>query len=317
MTSSSREHTCPGGIFDCLTQGFAYATSDDGLRFDDTYLRPEHLETEYTVLVLDPSDATWAPSGLETASVLRLEDGTYRMYFTGHSALQEGSPYPVYDAIGMAESPDGITWTTHPGPVFEAENAWERICLDAECATVAGGVLEPSVLWNADAQRFEMWYAGWGLPADSFISYRIGRATSADGITWQRDPAPVLDVGPLGTWDEAWVSHVNVVKTGDRYHMFYHGSSLADLAVCDDVQCDGYTPGSIGYATSADGVAWERRDAPFVNRLDYAPHAFFVGGPAPVVRDDRVELYVFGNPDADTALVYNSTIARYSLDCAD
>ncbi|MCU0658793.1 MAG: hypothetical protein MUF64_27100 [Polyangiaceae bacterium] len=319
MTSSSRDHNCPGAFWQCLTQGFAYATSADGLTFDDKYIKPEHPDTEYTRLVLDPNGVSWAPKGLETTSALRLPDGTWRMYFTGHMGAPDGSPVPFHDAIGVADSKDGLTWTARQEPVFVGENDWEKVCLDPSCSTLAGGVLEPSVLWNDKEKRFEMWYAAVGQPADSFSTYRIGRAVSPDGIKWEREAKPVLDTGPLGSWDEAVVSHVNVVKTSGKYHMFYHASSLADLAVCEGATppCDGYTPGSVGHATSDDGVTWNRAAAPLIPRSNYTPHAFFVGGPAAVATEDAIELYVFGTATLESASVFNSTIVRYSLACKD
>jgi hypothetical protein len=319
LTSSSREHTCEGEFYECLTQGFAYAQSADGLVWDDAFIAPEHPETEYTKLVLSPKVVSWAPHGLETAAALKGPDGDWLMYFTGHQGAPEGSPVPFKDAIGVASSKDGVTWTVHPNPVLEAESAWERFCLDEGCATFAGGLLEPSVLWNADAKRFEMWYAGFGQPEDSFPTYRIGRAVSDDGLKWTRDPDPVLVPGVAGSWDEALVSHANVVRSGGRYHLFYHGSSLADSEECEDPNpgCPAFTPGSVGHATSDDGVSWTRAKGPFIDRGAAPEHAFFVGGPTAIAVGGEIELTVFGNPDAETAAVFNSRLFRYRLSCPD
>jgi hypothetical protein len=114
------------------------------------------------------------------------------------------------------------------------------------------------------------------------------------------------------------VSHVNVVRSGGRYHLFDHASRLTDIAQCDAPHppCTAYTPGSIGYATSADGITWERSDAPLIDRADAPEHAFFVGGPAAVQRGETIELTVFGNPDAETAAVFNSHLFRYTLSCS-
>ncbi len=319
LTSSSREGDCPGEFYECLTQGFAYARSADGLAWDDAFITPENPDTEYTELVLSPPDVAWAPFGLETASVLQGPDGQWLMYFTGHQGAPEGSPVPFLDAIGVAESTDGVSWTARQSAVFEAESAWERLCLDEACDDFAGGVLEPSVLWNADEGRFEMWYAAFGQPEDSFPTYRIGRAVSTDGLAWTRDPEPVLDVGPAGSWDEAVVSHVNVLRSDGGYHLFYHASGLDDIAACEapNPPCTAYTPGSVGYATSADGVSWSRGDAPLIDRADAPEHAFFVGGPTAVQRGETIELTVFGNPDAETAALFDSHLLRYELACPE
>jgi hypothetical protein len=319
LTSSSREHTCPGAWWECLTQGFAYAQSADGLVWDDAWIAPEHLDTEYTKLVLSPADAPWAPHGLETASALRRPDGTWMMFFTGHQGPPEGSPIPFRDAIGLAESTDGVTWTARPEPVFEAESAWERFCVDAACETFAGGVLEPSVLWNEEAGRFEMWYAGFGQPADSFPTFRIGHAVSPDGIAWTRDPEPVLNPGRPGSWDEAVVSHPNVVYANGTYHLFYHASGLDDIALCEapNPECPAYTPGSVGHARSNDGVHWIRSSSPLIDRTASPDHAFFVGGPTALAVDGGIDLTVFGNPNAETAAVFDSHLFRYQLRCEE
>lgn len=318
LTSSSREPDCPGAYWECLTQGIAHARSADGLVWDDRFITPENPQAAYTRLVLSPREVAWAPLGLETASVLKRPDGTWLMYFTGHQAPPEGSPVPLRDAIGVAESRDGVNWTARPQPVLEAVEAWERICLDAVCTSYAGGVLEPSVLWNPDARRYEMWYAAYGEPADSFATFRIGHAVSDDGIAWTRRPGPVLVPGAPGRWDEAVVSHVNVLRAGARYHLFYHASSLADIAACDppNPPCSAYTPGSVGHATSEDGLNWQRGERALIDRAASADHAFFVGGPTAVLADGAIELTVFGTATAETAARFESRLFRYRLGCA-
>jgi hypothetical protein len=83
-------------------------------------------------------------------------------------------------------------------------------------------------------------------------TYRIGYATSADGIVWVKHPGnPVLDIGAGGTWDDYYVSEPTVFFDGTKYQMWYGGY-------------DGLNE-RIGYATSADGIAWVKHPDPVLD----------------------------------------------------
>lgn len=75
---------------------------------------------------------------------------------------------------------------------------------------------------------------------------RIFRATSTDGLAWQRNSTPVLSPVP-GAWDSAKVETPNVLKRPDgSWAMFYSGSNKTDEL--------GF---QIGLATSTDGQTWD------------------------------------------------------------
>jgi len=47
---------------------------------------------------------------------------------------------------------------------------------------------------------------------------QIGHATSADGITWTKDPNnPVLPRGSKGAWDVSWINAGSVLYDGTEY----------------------------------------------------------------------------------------------------
>ena len=101
----------------------------------------------------------------------------------------------------------------------------------------------PCVLF--DGTTYQMWYCGYG----GGTLFRIGYATSSDGIIWTKHPDPVLDVGPAGSWDDdtiyfPYVIFDNVTST---YKMWYIGSEGAP---------DNYE--RTGYATSIDGITWTK-----------------------------------------------------------
>jgi predicted GH43/DUF377 family glycosyl hydrolase len=171
-----------------------FATSKDGINW-----------TTYPSPVLSPSPGTWEAYTVEQPMVIR-ENGQYKMWYSG-------SPDFVVTMIGYASSPDGIHWTKYPGnPVMGVGTAvWE-----------AGGPYSCTVMPFLGGYR--MWYGGYeAMPS---IVSRIGHATSADGITWQRDTVnnPVVGTGAAGQWDAGWVVSPQVFHVGDTYLMLYTGA---------------------------------------------------------------------------------------------
>jgi predicted GH43/DUF377 family glycosyl hydrolase len=104
-----------------------------------------------------------------------------------------------------------------------------------------------------------MWYVG--TQSGFSNNWRIGYATSSDGIDWtrQNDGNPVLNLGAPGEWDDAYVGHVSVIRDGSLLKMWYRGSRFP-----------GGLDGSIGLATSTDGISWTKYDDPLTTDPPYA-----------------------------------------------
>ena len=155
----------------------------------------------------------WNPSVLH-------DDSTYWMWYSGYGSSDMFQ-------IGLATSPNGISWTRNESnPVLTPSQSWE-----------INGVSGPSVI--LDGTTFKMWYTG----VDELGVARIGYATSSDGILWTKyADNPVLDVGAGGSWEDEDISVPTVIKVEDTYHLWYTGF-------------DGSTS-RIGYASSSDGIAW-------------------------------------------------------------
>jgi hypothetical protein len=275
--------------------GIAQADSADGIAFAPW--RSQSARDPVMDLAMAPGEGDWDGPGAETAHVLRGPDGLWRMYYTGNRPPVGSVTY----AIGLATSPDGERWTRRDRPVLEPLAAWERpICANAADPGTcrAGGVLEPSVLFDPAMGRYRMWYVGLGEPANSFRSFRIGHATSIDGVTWQRTGMPTFALGKRGAWDEMWTSHVNVVadpKAG--FHMFYFGSATADYREGIEIQ-----RGAIGHAYSPDGLTWTRNPAnPILAPRDGGVDAWSVGGPTALIEDGKLRLWYFGSPTGGLA----------------
>ena len=148
--------------------------------------------------------------------------------------------------VFMSNSFAQINWTKHENPVLLAGSAGEW---DDE------GVFVPYVIY--DGNTYKMWYSG-----RDGSHFRIGYATSPDGINWSKynDPStvnppyaesdPVLNPGP-GNWENDNVYAQTVYFDGANYQMWYIGNEG--------------TTDHVGYASSPDGIAWTKNGNPVLN----------------------------------------------------
>jgi uncharacterized repeat protein (TIGR01451 family) len=200
-----------------------YRTSTDGITWSAA-----------TTVLTPGAPGAWDDAGVYVDSVI-YDGGVFKMWYTGRKT----SPPPTKNAIGYATSPNGITWTKHPGnPVLTVDPApaWDSQFV-REAAVVKVG------------STYHMWYAG----TSAWPAFRIGYATSPDGIAWTKNAAnPVLGPGAPGSWEDATVYGPQVVHHGGYFHMWYSGG-------------DGATNSEwvLGYAAScdADGVNWTKEAA--------------------------------------------------------
>lgn len=162
---------------------------------------------------------TWDDAHLDYPFI-SFDGSTYKMWYSGY----DGSNW----RIGYATSSDGITWSKYgSNPVMDFGTGWEN-----------AGVWSPRII--LDGSTYKMWYVGYNNS-----NYRIGYATSSDGISWSKYGSnPVITVGAGGTWDDAHVAYSTVILDGSTYKMWYAGH-------------DGST-WKIGYATSSDGISWSK-----------------------------------------------------------
>ena len=98
---------------------------------------------------------------------------------------------------------------------------------------------------------FKMWYCSgtdWKFPAGNpEPTYTVFYAESEDGITWTPHAGPVIPYG----FDGEVISAPWVVKTTQGYRMWYSRRGHTSSAEKNF---------RIGYAESADGMSWTRRD---------------------------------------------------------
>ncbi|MBM4320453.1 MAG: hypothetical protein FJ125_10950 [Deltaproteobacteria bacterium] len=150
-------------------------------------------------------------------------------------------------AIGHARSDEGLLWAiVGDGPALAP---------DPDQPRPQRWVHDPCVL-PREGGGYEMWYS----IRFSDSSQAIGHATSPDGLSWTPDEEPVLRP-TAGAWDAVTVAQPIVVRHGSVFRMWYAGdATLKDFpAELGDPRDPDLTQAAhIGYATSRDGVRWEK-----------------------------------------------------------
>jgi hypothetical protein len=250
VVNTVRKH---GGVYKMWYEGddsFGYATSTDGITWMKSLANP----------VMQPGPEAWDADNIDHASVV-IVGGTYHMFYSaedashnnriGHATSPDGivwtkdpanpvidigvqgswdefeamHPFVLYhnnqfrmwynghdgltQRIIYATSPDGTVWTRYTA-LFMLEKglpgSWDDDELGPACVIVAGGI-------------YHMWYTGWNTSGD----FRIGYATSPNGIIWTKHPAnPVLAPGTSGAWDDELVG-LPFVASVDSLVMYYGG----------------------------------------------------------------------------------------------
>jgi hypothetical protein len=168
------------------------------------------------------SEGEWDYGGISPVSVIATNDG-YVMYYVGGNLLSlQGI------AIGMATSPDGITWTkygdpttTEPpyaesDPVLQSSpDSWDGVTLGA------AGVRKTSDGW-------EMFYSGKGkLEGGTQLAFRIGYASSGDGIHWTNYAGnPILTpdddpAEPAYAHADLGLAGTSLIASDSTYFLYY------------------------------------------------------------------------------------------------
>lgn len=161
----------------------------------------------------------------------------------------------VDTAVGLAISRDnGLTFERiGPGPVLAASLHEPCLVGDAFVLVIEG--------------VFHMWYifgTGWKKYAPDAApdrTYKIGHATSPDGVNWKKEESRQIISDRLGS-DESQALPT-VVKIGSRYHMFFCYREAFDFR---EAKGRGYR---VGHAWSDDLSNWTRDDE--TPKLDGTP----------------------------------------------
>jgi len=161
------------------------------------------------------------------APAVALEEGLFRLWYCG----SRGEVKQRVFRLGLATSRDGRTFQRHStGPVYGFGDD-------------AHSVLTPTLLRNPDGStlreggKLRMWFSSTWFAGES-DAHTLHEATSEDGIHWS-EPSPAQLRG---------VYAPTVIKTGDRYRMWYIDVSQQ--------------PWIVRHADSSDGRQWRVTQQP-------------------------------------------------------
>ncbi len=167
--------------------------------------------------VLSHGPNGWDSSDALNPSVVRFS-GAYLNLYSGF----DGRTWHT----AAATSADGVTWSKLGVRLSPDPHSWEGDYIAAN--------------GSALPREGELWY--WyqaGTPP------RIGLARSRDGVSWRKEPSPVLELGPIGSWDERGIGDPYVIEVQSNLYMFYVGMDRARRQ-------------RLGVAKSGDGVHWTK-----------------------------------------------------------
>ena len=126
---------------------------------------------------------------------------TMKMWY---SATSNGNP-PAHTGYATSTN-SGITWEKRPDPVLSPSLPW-----DGQAS------FRPYVIFSQS--EYKMWYTGLNSG-----QYRIGFATSPNGVNWTKRANPVLDADGSG-WNANGVQHPSVIEDGTGgFKMWMQGS---------------------------------------------------------------------------------------------
>lgn len=199
-----------------------YSISADGLTWELVQDDP----------VFEGNELSYAGVAALASSVVVLDDGRWAMYFY----TWDDRSWPISaGSIGVATAASPLgPWTALAEPILTAGagDAWDNLAVRA-----------PSVVKTEVG--YVMYYGGFQRDTAA-----IGRAFSADGLTWEKDPNNPVFVGSAdGYWDAKEVYQPRVRQTPDGLVMLYTATNrISSTSLFQDH----------GLAFSLDGENWTR-----------------------------------------------------------
>lgn len=199
------------------------ATSEDGLTWTKHEANP--------VLELDTEGGVWPGPCI-------VEDGVWVLYVTPRFTTMDIPGTTVIRAT--ASHPDG-PWTAGDEVIPETSGRWDS------------GIAASSIVVAED--KYVLYY--FGFNGRTHADFAVGRATSQDGVNFTKynDPDTIdskyMDTDPVFRESTGWDKEVMLMSVRlheSGWEMFYTGLEDSWRNV----------PGNIGYATSDDGITWQR-----------------------------------------------------------
>lgn len=212
-----------------------YATSYDGIHFTKSGGNP----------VVSPDEQGFDACTVGPGIVLK-NDSSWLMYYNAQDLKAFAPGHFAGRATALSLSGP---WLKSENPVIASGNKGEWD---------AGFIIPSSVLYLEDGSYMMFYSAGTDIAL--FDDFCVGMAQSPDGVNWKKynDPQttghpfaesdPVLVPGPRGEWDGSFVWMANVTKYPGGFIMYY---AAARTNAREELK-------AIGYASSKDGIHWEK-----------------------------------------------------------
>jgi predicted GH43/DUF377 family glycosyl hydrolase len=207
------------------------------------------------------------------------------------SVINVGNQYVMYASsdhnfdgnieIYRLVSSNGLAWSLSPSaPVFSHSSdvsAWDFKSVET-----------PSVVYFNG--KYHLFYTGYPSTHTDSTSYKIGHATSDDGITWVRDASYILaPTNPAGApnldFNQYIVAEPAAVVFNNKIYLYFTA-----LGANVDV---GTTLQVIGLTTSADGIAWTTPQSVLTPDQTLYPRSTWLGysTPSAIVLDGKIHLF--------------------------
>ncbi len=247
-----------------------FATSHDGNFF-----------TKFGLPVFSADGTGFDAHEVSDAIIIKLEDEWIMLY-----TAKDNPFFGPGKTIGRASAPapEG-PWTRLDDPVLESGPVgdWDY------------GLIAPRSVVEVDSGLMMFYY---GSDENGLAGpWQVGMAFSDDnGYTWEKynDPStifwpyvesdPVIPIGEPGEWDEAAVLGAGVIKTEEMFQAFYTGCGPG-----------GY---GIGYATSTDGINWDKDENNPQYIISDDPYAVMMGYvyieiPSAIINAEGTHYYIY------------------------
>lgn len=214
------------------------------------------------------------------------DDTQYRLFYRCLDPLES-----VRTVLCQALSTDGYTWTN-----IVVDDATEGLVLRGESGDWGENLEGSYVVYHQE--QYGLFYSGYrdeGDPARDFPA-ALGLATSDDAIHFRRGQRePILQPTP-GWYDNDAIYSPVIFRDDEGWTMIYVGHCYT--------RCDYGTNTSLLAATSADGVAWKKREEPvLLANPDISWMSEGVAEPGLVIEDDGTYTLFFTGLQGDGRVI--------------
>ena len=201
-------------------------------------------------------------------SVLKVGD-TYVMFMTTSTKEPFKPPVLPFRAV----SANGIDWHLDPPRPLMDTSGTKFVSLETPSVVLFHG-------------SYHLYFSGI-YPAGHIPMMEIGHATSADGIHWTKDPAPVISAsGNVSDWNGFLVGEPGAIVYKDRVYVYF--TAMGSRVGGSPPQLE-----SIGLAMSSDGSHFGAPRIALSQSGRYPPEKGFPGysTPSALVDGDTIHLF--------------------------